>query len=112
MNTNFYGKNANFCYPELAICMEDTTGPEAKIYIPIVTPTLPNSVCYDTTGLKPNTGNILSDSDPLYISHYTESNYITMKLPDDLPAKAGDKFVIVFIGGDVNHGVLIGRYNR
>ena len=110
MTNDFYNQ-LDFKYPEIAICMEDTDGPTAKIFIPIATPTLSNSLIYDTKGLPLNLSNIKSTGiNRGNISRVTESNYIEMKLPDDQPAKKGDKFIIVFIGGNVNDGVLLGRY--
>ncbi len=110
MTNDFYNR-LDFKYPEIAICMEDTDGPTAKIFIPIATPTLSNSLIYDTKGLPLNLSNIKSTGiNRGNISRVTESNYIEMKLPDDQPAKKGDKFIIVFIGGNVNDGVLLGRY--
>lgn len=112
MTSDFYNGQPDFRYPEIAICMEDTDGPTAKIFIPVATPTLSSSLCYDTKGLPLTITNIKSNNiNKGNISRITESNYIEMKLPDSEPAKKGDKFVIVFIGGDVNNGVLIGRYN-
>lgn len=110
MTNDFYNQ-LDFKYPEIAVCMEDTDGPIAKIFIPIATPTLSNSLIYDTKGLPLNLSNIKSTGiNKGNISRVTESNYIEMKLPDDQPAKKGDKFIIVFIGGNVNNGVLLGRY--
>lgn len=110
MTNDFYNQ-LDFKYPEIAVCMEDTDGPTAKIFIPIATPTLSNSLIYDTKGLPLNLSNIKSTGiNRGNISRVTESNYIEMKLPDDQPAKKGDKFIIVFIGGNVNDGVLLGRY--
>ena len=110
MTNDFYNQ-LDFKYPEIAVCMEDTDGPTAKIFIPIATPTLSDSLIYDTKGLPLNLSNIKSTGiNKGNISRVTESNYIEMKLPDDQPAKKGDKFIIVFIGGNVNNGVLLGRY--
>ena len=109
MTGDFY-RNLDFKYPEIAECIEDTDGPTAKIFIPIATPTLSKNVAYDTIGLPLSLANIQSSGiNKGNLSRITESNYIEMKLPDDQPAKKGDRFIIVFIGGDVNNGVLIGR---
>lgn len=112
MNSGFYGKNIDFAYPEIAICLEDTIGPMAKIFVPIATPTLPHSVAYDNKGFKLYMDNIISDTTTLFVQPCTESNYIELRLPDDKGAKKDDKFIIVFIGGDVNKPTLIGRYNE
>lgn len=112
MNKDFYNKNVDFMYPEIAICLEDTEGPTAKIFIPIATPLLSKNIAYNNKNLVKPTTNIVSDASTMYIDACTESNYIEMKLPDDKPAKKGDKFIVIFIGGDVNRGVLTGRYNE
>lgn len=112
MNTDFYKSNYDFKYHEIAICLEDTDGPYAKIFIPIITPTLSHNIAYDTTDGPVNLDNIISDTSSSYITPCTESNYITLRLPDDKPAKANDKFLVVFIGGNVNHPVLIRRYEE
>lgn len=112
MTNDFYNQ-LDFKYPEIAICMEDTNGPMAKIFIPIATPTLSSNLTYDTKGLPLNLSNIKSTGiNKGNITRVTESNYIEMQLPDDMPAKKGDKFIIAFIGGNVNDGVLIRRYNN
>lgn len=112
MKIDFYDQ-PDFKYPELAICMEDTDGPIVKVYIPIATPTLTNNLIYDTKSLPIDISNIKSNNIAEgNLSRVTESNYIELKLPDDKSASKGDKFIIVFIGGDVNRGVLIGRYNQ
>ena len=111
MTTDFYNQ-LDFKYPEIAICLEDTNGPNAKIFVPIATPVLSNAIAYDTKGLPLNLSNIKSKGiNKGNISRVTESNYIEMKLPDDQPAKKGDKFIIIFIGGNVNNGILLRRYN-
>lgn len=109
---SFYdNENTDFKYPEIAICMEDTKGPEVKICIPIATPTLPMDQMYDNKDLQISTGNIVSDTTAIYVSPCTESNYITITLPPDIgPLKAGDKVLVVFLNGDVNWPVITRRY--
>lgn len=112
MNKDFYNK-IDFKYPEIGICMEDTKGPNAKIAIPIATPTLPTDIAYDNTDLSTSTQNIVSDITPMYIAPCTTSNYITMKLPSDIGSlKKGDKVILLFIGGDVNSPTILRRYDN
>ena len=41
----------------------------------------------------------------------TVSNYITINLPDYIESlKKDDKVILLFIGGDLNKPVIIGRY--
>lgn len=112
MDKSFYNEaNIDFKYPEIGICMESTEGPEVKISIPIATPTLPLDVPYDQKELLPSTRNILSDTSTMNIEQCTESNYITMKLPEDISSLSrGDKVVLGFIGGDINVPFISRRY--
>lgn len=109
---SFYNNDGtDFKYPEIAICMEDTSGPEVKICIPIATPILPMDTIYDNKDLYISTSNIVSDKTALSISPCTESNYITITLPPDVGSlKAGDKVLVIFLNGDVNKPVIIRRY--
>lgn len=112
MNKDFYS-NIDFKYPEIGVCMEDTTGPNVKISIPIATPTLPIDIAYDNKDLSISTQNIVSDLTAMYISPCTTSNYITMKLPSEIESlKKGDKVILLFIGGDLNSPVILRRYDN
>lgn len=112
MNSSFYNNSPDFKYPEIAICMEDSVGQTAKFFIPIATPMLSKNTIYDNKSLAKRTTNIVSDHSSMYIEPCIESNYIELKLPENTIAKKGDKFIIAFIGGDVNNGSIIGRYNK
>lgn len=93
--------------------MEDTEGPDAKIAIPIATPTLPTDIAYDNKDLSVDTQNIVSDTTPMYIAPCITSNYITIKLPSEIESlKKGDKVILIFIGGDVNSPVILRRYDN
>ena len=109
---SFYDNDlTDFKYPEIAICMEDTSGPKVKICIPIATPTLPMDTMYDNKDLYVSMGNIVSDKTAIYVSPCTESNYIEITLPPDLGSlKAGDKVLVIFLNGDVNQPVILRRY--
>ena len=109
MNIDFYNQ-PDFKYPEIAICMEDTEGPTAKIFVPVMVPSLSDSLPYITTNLPLDICNVKSNNiSKSNLTRVSESNYIELPLPDDNPASKGDKFIIVFVGGDPNNGVLIGR---
>lgn len=112
MDSGFYrGSRIDFKYPEIGICIEDTKDKFAKIAIPIATPTLPMDKPYDNKDLEPSLLNILSDTKSLDISPCIESNYITMKLPDDIESLSkGDKVILIFIGGDINCPVILRRW--
>lgn len=112
MDRSFY-QNFDFKYPEIGVCLENTTGPTVKIAIPIATPTLPMSMPYDNRDLYVLTNNIVSDQTAMYIAPCTVSNYITMRLPSDIKSlSAGDKVILIFIGGDINKPTILRRYEE
>lgn len=98
-------------YPELAICIGQTKYRNiAKFFIPVLTPILNGDEPYDITDINISKSNILSDSSSMDITACTSSNYVELEIPDFISNyKVGDKFVIVFIGGDLNKPVIIGR---
>ncbi len=98
-------------YPEFAICLEDSSNGVAKFYIPVLTPILDSDSPYDKTDINVSTRNIINDVSTMNIQACTRSNYLSLKLPqNDNECKKGDKFVIVFIGGDPNKPYILGRY--
>ena len=112
MDKSFYKEqNIDFKYPEIGICMEYTEGPYVKIGIPVATPTLSLHAPYDQKELFNSTSNIVSNIDSMHVTACTESNYITMRLPPQIPyLDAGDKVVLNFIGGDINTPFISRRY--
>lgn len=123
-NFEFY-QNLNYVYPELAICLSDSVNGVAGFYIPVLTPSLETGTgAYDIEDNNVRTYNILSDKSSMEINACTSSNYLELKLPkiraynfkkqeieeiEDQCFK-GDKFVVVFVGGDPEKPVLLGRY--
>lgn len=116
--TNNFYNDLNLVYPEIAILLEDTydnINRIGKFFIPILTPTLSKDYVYDQKELNMNsTDNIINDRSDLYIEECTVSNYIELKIPSHIKGKCkkDDKFVIVFIGGDINKPYIIGRYEE
>ena len=112
-NSNFYD-NIDFTYPEIAVCIEDSCGPNAKFFIPVLTPFLSGEEPYDKLDPDISKMRILNKHDTnLDISKCTTSNYITLELPYEYKltgCNKGDKFVISFIGGDINKPYILGRY--
>lgn len=108
----FY-QNLELKYPEFAICIEDSE-PEsglAKFYIPVLTPMLESEESYDEEDLNVSTSNIINDSSSMELNGCTVSNYLELHLPDSkATCHKGDKFVVVFVGGDPNKPFLLGRY--
>lgn len=125
MNNFEYYQNLNYNYPELAICLEDSVNGIASFYIPSLTPSLQTETgAYDLEDNAVKTHNILSDTSSMEIGACTASNYLELKLPkfriynrelntfeevDDVCYK-GDQFVVIFVGGDPEKPVLLGRY--
>ena len=132
MNDFEFYQNLDLRYPELAICIEDSVDGIAKFYIPVLTPILESDKPYDITDINISKSNILSDTSSMEINECTSSNYLELRLPSkefmmssfnstnnsidntrtpitDSCSK-GDIFVVVFIGGDPNKPVIIGRY--
>lgn len=107
---DFY-QDLDLRYPELAICIENAVDKVAKFIIPILTPMLDHDKPYETTDINISTNNILNDSSSMEIGACTSSNYLELVVPENLgECKKGDIFVVIFIGGDPNKPVLLGRY--
>lgn len=107
--TNFYD-NLDLRYPEIAICLEDTDTNIGKFFIPILTPTLNKTQVYYELDNAFDNRNI-ENRDDLRLSPVNISNYIELKLPKGYEsAKKDDKFIVIFLGGDMNKPILIGGY--
>lgn len=110
MITNYY-KSHSYTLTEVAICLEDSDDGKAKFFIPSMTPTASGDEPYDKEDPVVDTSNILSGTKGLDIKECITSNYITIRLPEFVQScKKGDKFVLSFIGGDINKPYLLGRY--
>lgn len=107
----FY-QNLDFRYPELAICIGKTLYRNiAKFYIPILTPILDGTKPYDIKDNNVYTSNIINGTSSMEILPCTTSNYLELTIPDSIHnVEVGDKFVIIFVGGDPNKPVILGRY--
>lgn len=116
MNYRDLYTDQNFKYPEIAICMEDAVEKTVKLYIPAVSPLLEHDELYDKIDPSPSMLNILNrETINLDIQKCTTSNYIEVKVPEYIESgsiKKGDKFVISFIGGNVNEPYILGRYQK
>ena len=102
-------------YPEIAICIDAIDRYTGKFIIPILTPILDKDKVYDITDINVNKSNILSDSSSMDITPCTSSNYLTLTVPNPndysyYQDMIGEKFVVIFVGGDPNKPVLLGRY--
>lgn len=111
VNNNYY-KSHIYTNLEIAICMEDTLCDIGKFFIPALTPFLSKDKPYDKIDPPSSTANIISGTKGLDIHQCTTSNYIEIKLPEYIKsAKKDDKFILSFIGGDINKPYLLGRYH-
>lgn len=119
--SNFYDQT-DLRYPEIAVCLEDTSGPTGKFAIPILTPFMDNDSPSTTTIYNDSGKTLLSGTrQELEIGNCTMSNYLVLELPDivkheknyhnpKLIVRKGEKFIAVFVGGDINKCKLISRY--
>ena len=112
MIDSFYNDSkTDFKYPEIGICMESSDEDFIKISIPIATPTLPLDEAYDNYDLPVKKTNLVSPTSTLNIKSCCCSNYITVRKPDTMDkVNKGDKVILLFIGGNINNPVIIGRY--
>lgn len=109
-NTNYY-RDHNYNMLEIAICLEVTDDNKGKFYVPALTPFLDGTKAYDEIDPPVSTANIISGANRLDIEPCITSNYILMPIPSHInDISVNDKFVISFIGGDINKPYIIGRY--
>lgn len=110
---NFYQKHS-YTIPEIAICLEDndlSSNRIGKFFIPALTPFLEHTAPYDKKDPIWSTENIVSGTKGLDIKPCTMSNYLEIRVPEYITKISKDeKFVISFIGGDLNKPYVIGRY--
>lgn len=114
MNTSYY-KLHTYNQLEIVVSLEDipdtSISPFGKFFIPAFTPLLDSDVPYDKKDPPYSTANIVSGTHGLDIDKCTMSNYVSLRLPEYIKSvKYGDKFVILFIGGDINKPYIVGRY--
>lgn len=119
--SNFYN-TTDLKYPEIAICLETTGGPTGKFCIPILTPFMDTNNVVTEKEINRSTKTLLSGSkSDMEIGNMTVTNYLELKLPDCvlhekkyhdplLVVHKGEKFIAVFVGGDMNKCKLISRY--
>lgn len=118
MNNKDFFENLDFRYPEIVECLERNGN---KFYVPIVMGLV------DNAGLSPksiteknNTSKIRNTNNNLGISNIQKTNYITLSVPSNLwysnysitgiKYEKGDRFIVVFVGGDLAKMRIIGRY--
>lgn len=117
MNTNYY-QDKRFEYPEVAIALEDFYYKgKGKFFIPVLFPELTSEVPYNNDTSRGSTSNIVNYNKRHGISNVTVSNYLELSVPSYIgeslkdeyeTIKKGTKFIVVFIGGEINNPKIIG----
>lgn len=120
---NFYS-DADLKYVEVAICLEDFYKYRPgflRFAIPTMEPYMSKSVIEDNVH-NINMTNVLNKyTDELNIKPVTDTNVFTIELPADVVyhadndkdgiVPAGEKFLIEFVGGDINNARFLERYD-
>lgn len=119
MNINYY-QEQDFKFVEIATVLERFYySSKGKFFINTITPLLSSGSALDDTKSKSSTSNILNYEEKLNINSYTLSNYVSLNVPrymsNDLTdmngyISKGTKFLVSFIGGDVNNPRIVGVY--
>jgi len=119
MNTEYYQKQ-DYKYLEVATALERFYyTSEGKFFINAITPLLSSSSPIDETKSKISTVNILNYDSKLNVSSYTVSNYVSLRVPRYIATEVtdeygyinkGTKFIVSFIGGDINKPRILGVY--
>lgn len=120
---NFYS-TSDMNYTETAIALEDFIyGEKAKVTIPVLLPFLDNTEPIETTTYLNKRNIINKDKDNIIVTKCTKCNYIELLVPKDLcpclgindncdhTGKQGQKFIINFIGADINKPIIVRRYD-
>lgn len=118
MGSENYYEKLDLKYPEIAIAAETfyTTDSSAKFYIPVLMPLIGSSASSSTTRL-PSTTNILNKNRPKVSSTAYSTGSIEIPLQQERlghwyenRVPKGSKFIVIFIGGDINNCRILGRY--
>ena len=117
MNPNYY-QDKRFEYPEEAVVLEDFYyKAKGKFFIPILCPELSSAIPYSNEANRGSTSNIINYNSRHGIKGTTVSNYVDLSVPEFIGngikdnynmIKKGTKFLIVFVGGEINNPKIIG----
>lgn len=109
MNNEYFYENLDLRYPEIAIALESGYK-SIKAYIPVLMPFVDNigNKPKEEKSLAPIKSKILN-KESLKISKTTTQNYINLDISNIGKVDKGDRVVIVFISGDPNKPIAIGR---
>lgn len=120
--TNFYD-TLDLKYPEIGIAMQDidrTNPGKVKIIIPILTPNIDSTKLVEKISYQ-NTSNLKNaDKRTVNIQNIKITNYVEIPFPKEICTtydgdkeniiKAGSKWLIVFVGGDITKPRPISRF--
>lgn len=108
---NNYIEKSDFKYSEIAIALEDYKfGSLVKFTIPTIMTFLSQDTIIKESHL--NTKSNIVNKNPLGINKYTSCNYIELYVSEDkacdrTEGKKGDKYVVIFVGGNINNCIII-----
>lgn len=108
MNNNFYDE-LDFKYTEIGEITGETDN-KFKVYIGSLMPKLDSGSPKKEEKPRGNVSKILNKSARDGIEGVTVANYIPIPKPDGLDLDKGDKVIVTFPGGEVNHPRIIGKY--
>lgn len=119
MNINYY-QEQDFRFIEVATVLERFYyTSQGKFFINAITPLLSSSNPLDETKSRSTISNILNYGTKLGIESYTLSNYVSLRVPryisneltdGDGYINKGAKFLVSFVGGDINKPRIVGVY--
>lgn len=118
MNNKDFYETLDLRYPEIVECLKRNG---TEFYVPVL------MALVEGAGAKPNKSKVNNNTSLLWnkqnnvgISNITKSNYINLTVPEHLwysnytktgiKYERGDKFIVMFVGGDLNKIRIIGRY--
>lgn len=118
--SDFYD-NLDLKYPEIAICVEDTfygAIGRTKFSIPVLTPNLNQSTISQGVIRQDGSSLVNKNKKAVEIENITVGNYITIPVPSRLvtPNSRGlairkdSKWIVIFMGGDINKPQIISEY--
>lgn len=103
---------------EIAIALTDFTyGSNVKVIIPALLPLVDKTEPTDTVSYVSNSNIINKNKDELRTSKCIKSNYIDLYVPKELSPDSsliglsGQKFIVNFVGGDINKPFIYRRYD-
>lgn len=118
MGSENYYEKLDLKYPEIAIAAQTfyTTDSSANFYIPVLMPMMNSNSSGSRTKL-PSSKNILNKNKPLISSSAYSSGSINIPLRSERlgswkynKVPKGSKFIVIFIGGDIDNPQILGRY--